>query len=112
MRRLVALLRANSSPAAFWALVATFVAVLAGLTFAIVNNRNLARDGKQAHDALCILKGDLEQRVKSTQDFLNTHPQGFAGIDAATIQNSLNNQRATVDSLSLLDCVPPPKENP
>lgn len=112
IRRLIVWVREHPHPVALWGVVAVSVAVLAGFSWAINGNRTNARLGKQSHDALCILKHDLEQRAIDSATFLAKHPDGFAGIDAATIQNSIKNQLATVDSLSLLDCVPPPKETP
>lgn len=54
--------------------------------------------------ALCILRADLEQRVKSTQQFLEDHPDGIPGISAATLQQSIENQQRTVTALQLLEC--------
>lgn len=108
IRRLIVWVREHPNPVAFWGVTLAFVGVLAALSFAIVSNRHLARDGREAHDALCIFKNDLQQRAIDSATFLAAHPGGFAGIDAATIQNSIKNQLATVDSLSLLDCDTPP----
>lgn len=54
--------------------------------------------------ALCTLRHDLEVRVSSSEDFLKDHPDGFAGITAATIRQSLANQKRTIHSLRNLDC--------
>lgn len=89
---------------AFALMVLAFTAVLAGMGFLIDQNRHRANDGQQSHDALCVLKDDLRQRIKDTQTFLDEHPKGFAGIPKATIQNSIRNQQLTVDSLVLLRC--------
>lgn len=67
----------------------------------------LARDGKQAHDGLCILKADLASRIKNSRDYLKTHPEGIAGISRADILKSIANQQSTLDSLRPLVCVPP-----
>lgn len=56
------------------------------------------------HDALCTLRADLQNRVAQSQKFLLGHPQGFAGIPAATIQQGLVNQQHTIDALSSLSC--------
>lgn len=68
------------------------------------NAAQLARDGKDAHDALCAFKSDLKRRADGAQSFLDSHPGGFAGITAPTIQNSINNQEATLRALSTLNC--------
>lgn len=65
--------------------------------------RALALDGADAHRALCVFKADLEQRVAEGKAFLATHQGGFAGIPAAVIRNSLQNQERTVKSL-LIHC--------
>jgi hypothetical protein len=54
--------------------------------------------------ALCSLRHDLEDRVKTSEAFLAKHPEGFAGISAATIRSSLAGQRSTVLALHALDC--------
>lgn len=55
--------------------------------------------------ALCTFRGDLDQRVSATQGYLDNHPgpKPF-GIARATLQQQLNNQRRTVESLSNLSC--------
>lgn len=56
--------------------------------------------------ALCKFRGDLQQRVDATQDYLNTHPgpEPFPGVSRTSILQSLGNQRRTVRSLSNLNC--------
>lgn len=91
----------------YWALVATFVAVLAALVVVIHGNRVTAAKGKQAHDALCVFKADLARRAVAGRAFLNEHPEGIAGIPAATLRTSIANQQSTLDALSDLDCPTP-----
>lgn len=55
-------------------------------------------------DALCTLRSDLEKRVANTADFLKNHPKGFAGIPAATLRASAEQQQRTILALSDLDC--------
>jgi hypothetical protein len=52
-----------------------------------------------SHNSLCAFKANLEERIASTEDFLKDHPEGFAGIPAATLQQSADNQQSTVDAL-------------
>lgn len=85
----------------------TFLGLLAAVVVLLLQvgtNRHLTRDGKQAHDALCVFKADLGQRVNASREFLTTHPQGIPGIPAAVIRTSVMNQQATLDSLSALTC--------
>lgn len=55
-------------------------------------------------DALCAFRADLQDRVQSSQAFLRDHPQGFAGIPAATIKTSLDGQVRTIHVLRDLPC--------
>lgn len=63
-----------------------------------------ARSSAQTHQALCALRGDLATRVRSSQAFLTTHPQGFAGISAAVIQQGIDNEERTIGTLRFLRC--------
>lgn len=77
--------------------------VLAAGLYKIVE---LSQDGKQAHDAICALKGDLSKRIDSSRDFLRDHPAGIAGIPAATIKQGVDNQQRTLDALRDVKCSP------
>lgn len=70
-------------------------------------NAVLVKQGLVAHRGLCAFKADLVGRINGTNVFLAQHPQGIAGIPAATIRASITNELATVHSLGDLDCVPP-----
>jgi hypothetical protein len=59
---------------------------------------------QKTNRSLCALRGDLEKRVAQSQDFLVQHPEGFAGIPAATIRQGLVNQEHTIKALSGLSC--------
>ena len=93
----------------FIALTIVFVMVLVGFVFQIHKNRELAGEGREAHDALCVFKSDLQARYGNGLEFVRTHPAGIPGIPITVLRNSLNNQKATLESLEALDCVPPPK---
>lgn len=85
-------------------LVAWIVVFTILVAFAISQNRKLGEQGREAHDALCVFKGDIEQRAQASRDFLADNPDGLPGIPASVIRTSLANQQKTVDSLRTLDC--------
>jgi hypothetical protein len=60
----------------------------------------------QNQTALCGLRGDLEQRVDSSRNFLREHPGGLPdlGITAAAIREGVRNQSRTIGVLEVLDC--------
>ncbi len=83
-----------------WAVTAVFT----GLNF--FDNRGLALAGKEAHDALCVFRNDLEERIGRTRAYLARHPEGFPalGITAGELANQLMNQQKTIDALKQLKC--------
>lgn len=85
------------------ATISIFLALVV-LAVGFVKVVHLTRDGKQAHDAICALKGDLAQRINQGRDFLKTHPKGILGIPAATIKEGIDNQQRTLDSLGVVKC--------
>lgn len=54
--------------------------------------------------ALCTLRHDFEVRVEQSRQFLKDHPNGFAGIPPQVIEQSIDQQQATIDALSDLNC--------
>lgn len=97
--------RHTTTRTAFWGVVLTSVAVLTALVWVVHQNRVNAAQGLEAHRALCVFKDDLARRSRATQDYLNTHPGDVLfGIPRATIEQSLTNQQATLESLAVLDC--------
>lgn len=54
--------------------------------------------------ALCALRGDLEQRIQGSREFLTTHPGGAFGVPASTIRVSVEGQERTVAVLGFLEC--------
>jgi hypothetical protein len=58
----------------------------------------------ETQGALCALRGDLEQRVERSREFLRDHPEGLLGIPASAIHVSLEGQERTVAVLGSLDC--------
>lgn len=98
--------------------------VLAGFGYAISQNRNLLanvnrqqneiqRIARETHNSLCTFKADLTQRRDSSVTYLKEHPRGVVSpatnaviITPAEIQQSIDNQNATLKSLSALSCDP------
>jgi hypothetical protein len=81
-----------------YALVIVLIVAAAGGTVYVVNTNHDTRD------SLCSLRGDLESRVQQTRDYLEKHPEGFPGVPARQLRDSLRNQERTVDALANLDC--------
>lgn len=61
-------------------------------------------DSSTTRDALCALRGDLAQRVASSEAFLREHPDGIVGIPPASIRSGIANQKRTIETLSSLKC--------
>lgn len=68
---------------------------------------NLAKATGRTTTALCVFRGDVQSRAEQTAKFLKEHPEGFSGIPAAQLHQSLEAQRRTVKSLRSLDCPGP-----
>ena len=58
----------------------------------------------ETQDPLCALRGDLEQRVEGSREFLRKYPEGLLGIPASAIRISLEGQERTVRVLDSLSC--------
>lgn len=69
----------------------------------------VARDGSEAHEALCELRADLERRAESLVAFIEEHPQGVLGISRTDLERSLSSQHQTIASLADLECPQLPK---
>lgn len=74
------------------------------LVGAFVVRAQVAAENGKANIALCALRADLERRVEASEDFLDAHPEGFAGITAAQIRMGVQNSKRTIEALSILDC--------
>lgn len=84
---------------------ATFTAWGAYQAHKLSDNRaELALIATQTHTALCTFRDDLQKRYDEGVKFLKDHPNGIPGISAEEIQNSLKNEKTTLDSLSSLNC--------
>ncbi len=62
----------------------------------------------QNRAALCGLRADLHQRVERSEEFLREHPDGLPKLEisAASIRESVRNQRRTIKALGELNCKP------
>lgn len=63
----------------------------------------LARDGAEAHDALCAMRADLERRAYDLAAFIEAGRR-IPGVTQADLVRSLQGQRRTIESLEILDC--------
>lgn len=90
-----------------WAVIACLVLSLAVGIFAIVLSTKISNETTRTTIALCTFRNDLASRVKQTEDYLVSHPKGFAGIPKATLVQSLHSQQRTVAALASLKCPPP-----
>lgn len=85
----------------------------AGIIWGLVDNHNqnaairtLADDGKNAHDALCVFRNDLAERVASSRKLIQDHPEilKISGLSLQEAWVRIHNQQLTVDALSTLNC--------
>lgn len=60
----------------------------------------------QNRQAVCNLSVDLEHRVKTSEDFLQNHPDKIKqfGFTEAQVQKEIDNQRRTLDALGVVSC--------
>lgn len=93
---------------AFIAVVLVAVLVVGILGHIVNENRRHTRAGKEAHDALCVIKANFQVREKRTEEFLRRHPEPrILGIERSEFERSLRDTRETLRALRNLRCVPP-----
>lgn len=96
-----------------WLLIAWIVAFTALTVYAINTNHELGQQGKEAHDALCVFKGNLAARASDGEAYIRDVKAGrrpiIPGFTIAELARSVASQRAAVNSLRTLVC---PKEAP
>lgn len=72
------------------------------------DQRHIDKIALSTHDTLCVFKHDLQRRADDTQVYIIELQHGarqpIPGITIADLRRSLAAQRATIDSLSNLDC--------
>lgn len=76
--------------------------------FVLINNNQNDTEqlAVQTTAALCALRADLNNRVVQGEQFLEDHPNGFAGFTPEAMQQQIEGQRRTVAALSVLECPP------
>jgi hypothetical protein len=96
----------------FRALVAATVVLYAALigvgTFVYVSrSHDLAKINQvtvSTKTALCLFRENIEKQVTTSEEFLKNNPNGIPGLPAATIQSSIDRQKATLKALDILEC--------
>lgn len=73
--------------------------------FAIL--RHTDNQAQQNTVALCALRRDLEDRVVSSERFIQEHPKGIPGIPVKTLIQSTEGQKRTIKALSPIKCPAP-----
>lgn len=93
--------------------LAWMVVFTVAVGYSVYTNHELGQQGKEAHDALCVFKGNLAARAKDGEDYIADVKAGrrpiLTGFTIAELERSVASQRAAVNSLRTLDC---PKEKP
>lgn len=70
----------------------------------VIDNQNRLREAEQTHMALCLLRGNLKDRVAQSEAFLEANPEGIPGIPVSLIEMGINRDKETLGSLNLLNC--------
>lgn len=76
------------------------------LVFNVVFLVGQAHKGDQVYGAVCLFKENLQQQIFDSEHYLATHPNGAPslGLSAASIQQSIDREKVSVDALSSLNC--------
>jgi len=84
------------------------LAVLVAASFVdrTVQVNRVEKTADVTHAALCSLREDLAERVATSEQFLAENPDGIPGLPAKTIQTSIDSQKRTIETLSVLECSP------
>lgn len=64
----------------------------------------IAHVSAQNHRALCAQKLSAVDQIKQTEDFLEEHPEGFAGLSPEVLRRGLDGPKRTVKSLREVNC--------
>ncbi len=82
-----------------WMIIFTLV-----VGYMINYNRDLAEDGKEAHDGICALKGDYQRMNRDAAAFLLKYPDGLPSIPPEIIRNSIRGRANTIAALEAVTC--------
>ncbi len=55
-------------------------------------------------NALCDLRSNIDNRNRTAEDFLRTHPKGIPGVSAESLEINIKTSRQTLKALSDLNC--------
>lgn len=91
-----------------WLKILTVLTVLlyTVLGLGILYVYDLSRDSRQVQ---CGVKQDKQRQVAAGKRFLKQHPNGAFGFTEGQIRLSIAEGEATVESMSVIDCPPPPQ---
>lgn len=70
----------------------------------IVQVRVIAKQGEDAHDALCIVRRRLARDISRGTKFLKEHPEGIPGIPSKLIVEGITSDRTDLKALRGLHC--------
>ena len=86
-----------------WIVIFTIV-----VGMSVRTNRELAGEGQEAKDAICVFVSDLERRIEIAEEFLKDNPGPIllGNVPRTTIESNLQSQKRTYQSFeeSGLDC--------
>jgi hypothetical protein len=88
----------------FYATVVLYAITIGLLIYVFVLARDTARTTDRTTAAVCAFRNDLIQRNQQTQQFLITHPHGFADIPKNVLVQNVKNANRTIKSLRNLPC--------
>lgn len=88
-----------------WATLGLFACLLALAAFVFFDAKSRSQSiARESRTALCTFRGDLIQRVQTSEAFLRQHPEGILGIPPRVIQQGIDDQRRTIRALGNLRC--------
>lgn len=81
------------------------MAIVLTQAFILYENNNLAKEGAQSHNALCVYKNNLIKQEAQTQAYLDSDTDGkIFGFPRDTWEKALADQKQVIASLHDLTC--------
>jgi hypothetical protein len=76
--------------------------------YIVLENRNRIEEAAKTTTALCAIRAQLDHDIERTTDFLRENPDGngFSPAVVVVIRRGLADDRATRQSLDVLECPP------